>query len=182
MRVVFLDRDGVINDNKDNGYITSIEEFSLLPGVVESIKMLNDCGFEVIIVSNQAGIAKGVVSWSALREIEQLLRRRLREVSGTILKVYYCPHLPESGCGCRKPEIGLLLRAAKDFALDLSTAFLVGDAITDIEAGKRVGCYSILVKSGRGRAQFQEQRSWPVKPDNIVAHLPEAVQVILSNA
>jgi histidinol-phosphate phosphatase family protein len=182
MRVVFLDRDGVINVNRYGGYITRVEDFCLLPRAIEAIKSLNEHGFEVIIVSNQAGIAKGVVSWKVLREIEQLLWRRLRQVSGQILAAYYCPHVPEARCGCRKPEIGLFLRAMKDFALDLSTSFLVGDAITDIEAGKRTGCYSVLVKTGRGLTQLQAQSTWSVQPDRIVADLAEAVPVILSRA
>jgi histidinol-phosphate phosphatase family protein len=180
MRVVFLDRDGVINANKDGGYITRVEEFSLLPHAVEAIKALNDRGFEVIIVSNQAGIAKGAVSWQTLEDIEQVLRRCLCEVSGKILAAYYCPHLPEARCRCRKPEIGLFLRAARDFAVDFKSSVMIGDALTDIEAGKRVGCYTILVKTGRGLRQLQNQPDWPVQPDKIVEDLAEGVALILS--
>lgn len=190
MKAVFLDRDGTINEevNHANPRIKyapfSPEEFKLLPMAAEAIKLLNDSGLKVIVVGNQAGVAKGYFSEGTLEQITEKMRMELSKKEAFLDGVYYCLHHPDFGsekyrkvCDCRKPKPGLLKRAAADFKINLKESYLVGDKLTDIEAGKSVGCKTILVLTGFGE---QEQNiNKKVKPDHVVSNLYEAVNLIL---
>lgn len=153
-RAVFLDRDGTIN--KYVGFLRDIDEFELLDGVTDAIKKINSSGYLCIIVTNQPVIARGEVSFSQLEEIHKKMETELGLSGAYIDGVYYCPHHPHKGyegevtelkveCECRKPKPGMLLRAAKDFNIDLEQSFMVGDSENDVEAGIAAGCKSILI-------------------------------------
>lgn len=180
MKVIFLDRDGVINKNpKEHNYIKSWDEFVFLPGARKAIKRLNNHSYSVIVVSNQAGINKGLISQDRVEEIHRLMAEEIKNSGGEIRAVYYCPHREDENCDCRKPHPGLLLKAARDFSLDLKRSYLIGDAIEDISAGERAGCQTILVLTGRGKKHLHNRKEWESKPDFIAKDIEEAVDWIL---
>lgn len=147
VKVVFLDRDGLINQKApEHDYIRRKEDFVFLPGVFEAVKRLNDAGYLTIVVTNQRGIARGLMTAEALTEIHNHMCSEFEQHGGKISAIYVCPH--ESGtCTCHKPEIGLFLQAEQDFDIDKSASWMVGDSDSDIEAGKRFGVKSILTQS-----------------------------------
>lgn len=154
-RAVFLDRDGTINVEKN--YLHKIEDFEFIPGAPEAIRRLKDAGFLVIVVSNQAGIARGYFDEAAVEALHRHMQSELARIGTAIDAFYFCPHHPEEGvgaykvdCDCRKGEPGMLLRAAEEYDIDLHASFMVGDKLADIEAGERAGCRSILVLTGYG--------------------------------
>lgn len=178
MKTVFIDRDGVINRDRDD-YVRCVSEFQFLPGVKEALRRLAESGYRVVVISNQQAIGRGLMSLEALDEIDIKLREEVAEAGGRIDATYYCPHLEEENCGCRKPATGLLDRASRDFDVRLSETFLVGDAGRDIEAGKKAGCRTILVLSGKLTAVDID--SLPVKPDCVASDLYAAVDKILES-
>jgi D-glycero-D-manno-heptose 1,7-bisphosphate phosphatase len=157
-RAVFLDRDGVINVEKE--YLHRIEEFELIPGAPEAVRLLKEAGYRVVVVTNQSGVARGYYPLEAVHLLHRHLDRELA-LRGTSVDAYYiCPHHPVHGlgeygteCGCRKPLPGMLLKAAEDLSLDLNRSYLIGDKLSDIEAGRAAGCRSILVRTGYGRRE-----------------------------
>ncbi|MGH2354185.1 MAG: D-glycero-beta-D-manno-heptose 1,7-bisphosphate 7-phosphatase, partial [Chloroflexota bacterium] len=148
---VFLDRDGVINENLDGAYVRTWEAFRFLPGAVESIVALSQAGHPVVVVTNQGGIGRGHMTAAALDDIHARMVAAIRASGGLVDAVLYCPHHPDDGCECRKPRPGLLQRAACELGLDLSRSVFVGDHLTDLQAAVAAGCRPILVLTGRGR-------------------------------
>jgi D-glycero-D-manno-heptose 1,7-bisphosphate phosphatase len=150
---VFLDRDGVLIE--DRGLVTHAEELHLVAGVAEALQLLKTAGFRLIVVSNQAVVARGLISEEQLQQIDDAMARMLRAAGAPPLDaVYYCPHHPNATlpayrveCECRKPRPGALLRAAREHKIDLAASFTVGDRITDIIAGAAAGCRTVLVRS-----------------------------------
>ncbi len=153
MRAIFLDRDGVICENRPD-HVKNWSEFKFLPGVKNSLVKLSSLGLPIVVVTNQAVIGRGLASAEKVEEIHRLMVAEVTAAGGRIDRVYYCPHLPEEGCDCRKPKTGLLLQAAAEMGLDLNQSYLVGDAATDILAGQQVGCRTFLVLTGRGVEQL----------------------------
>jgi D-glycero-D-manno-heptose 1,7-bisphosphate phosphatase len=149
MRGIFLDRDGVICENRA-GHVKSWSEFEFLPGAKSGLVILSRLGLPIIVVTNQAVVGRGIVPASIVEEIHQRMMAEITAVGGRIERVIYCPHRPEDECDCRKPKPGMLLRAANEMGLDLSQSYLVGDAASDIQVGQQVGCHTSLVLTGRG--------------------------------
>jgi D-glycero-D-manno-heptose 1,7-bisphosphate phosphatase len=153
-KAAFIDRDGVINE--DRNYVHRIEDFVLLPGVVEGLKLLSKAEYRLIVVTNQAGIARGYYDQAAMDRLHDHLRAQLAEDGVALDAIYFCPHHPQGKvhaftieCDCRKPAPGMLLQAARDFDLDLATSLLIGDKLSDVQAGKRAGVrWTVIVKSG----------------------------------
>lgn len=183
-KAVFLDKDGTIN--VDKGYIDHYHKIDLLPNSAGAIKSLNSAGFKVIIVSNQAGIARGYFGEDTLQAIDKTLQKKLLCHAAYYDAVYYCPHHPEFGiypykkeCECRKPSPGMLIKAAEDFDLDLSESYMIGDKASDIEAGKRAGCKTILVLTGYGE---ESKKNLPdgSKPDHVAKDLLEAANWVVA--
>jgi len=141
-KAAFLDRDGVINRKSasEDEYITRWEEMQILPGVSEGIRLLNQAGFLVIVISNQRCIAKGLLSTAELDVIHRRLCSTLLARRARIDAIYYCPHEENPPCGCRKPEPGMLFAAAQEHAINLQSSWMIGDSTKDVEAGKRAGC------------------------------------------
>ena len=170
---VFMDRDGVINRAEVRNGVprppASIEDFELLPGVVEAVYRLRHAGFAVVIVTNQPDVARGDQRRSVVEAMNERVREAIEPDS-----IVVCYHDDADGCECRKPAPGMLLAAAEDLALDLTTSFMVGDRWRDIDAGRRAGCRTIFVDHG-----YEERR--PEAPDAVVADLTEAVTWILTN-
>lgn len=146
MKLVILDRDGVINYDSDN-YIKSPQEWQPIPGSLEAIACLKQAGFTVAVASNQSGIARGYYSHQDLADIHQKMLDLLAQKNGHIDKIVYCPHLPESGCGCRKPKPGMLLQIGDYFNTSLQGVPFIGDRITDIKAAKACNARPYLITS-----------------------------------
>ncbi|MDR1535377.1 MAG: D-glycero-beta-D-manno-heptose 1,7-bisphosphate 7-phosphatase [Planctomycetota bacterium] len=148
---VFLDRDGVLNVEK--GYLHRWEDWEWIPGAPPALAELSRAGFKLVVATNQAGVAKGYYGEDAVRRLHDRVNRDLRERTGTLIDAFYhCPHHPDFGppCACRKPRPGLLLRAAEELGLDLPASWMVGDKLSDLEAGRAASCRPLLVRTGYG--------------------------------
>jgi D-glycero-D-manno-heptose 1,7-bisphosphate phosphatase len=148
-RAIFLDRDGVINRNRAD-YVKCWQEFEFLPRALEGIRKLAALDVPIIIITNQSIIGRGLVTSAVVDSIHQRMQQAIEQAGGRIDAIYYCPHHPEAGCDCRKPQPGLLLRASRELSLDLSHSYLIGDAESDVQTAMGIGCLPIFVKSGRG--------------------------------
>jgi D-glycero-D-manno-heptose 1,7-bisphosphate phosphatase len=153
MRAIFLDRDGVICENRSD-HVKSWSEFRFLPDAKASLAALSRLGLPIVVVTNQAAIGRGMVSAEAVEEIHRQMMAEVAAYGGHIERVLYCPHRPDEACDCRKPQPGLLLKAAAEMGLDLTRSYMVGDAATDLLAAQQVGCRSFLVLTGRGMQQL----------------------------
>src|SRR6187431_2427615 len=182
-RAVFLDRDGTIVE--EAGYLDRLERLFFFPYSVDAVRALNRAGFAVVVITNQAGIARGIVKESFVEEAHQFIARRLEAGGATIDAFYYCPHYPEgtvaefrATCDCRKPQPGLLLRAAADLNLDLEHSFVVGDRWHDLAAGQAVGASGVLVRTGLGK-QDEWEPAAGTTPAAVVDNLMDAAAWIL---
>lgn len=182
-KAVFLDRDGTIVE--DIGYINSPKDLALIPGAVDAIRMLNEAGYKVVVITNQAGVARGLVTEDMLQTIDKTLHKYILSGGAHLDAIYYCPHHPEYGfypykqaCECRKPHPGLIKKAEKDLKIDLSQSYMIGDKATDVEAGSRAGTKTIFVLTGKG---MKEREKLNGKPDHVADNLLEAIQWILKN-
>jgi len=170
VRVVFLDRDGVINENRAN-YVTSWGEFRLLQGSLEALALLTRCGYRIFIVTNQACINRGLVERTTVDAIHLRLAQIAQDHGARINDVRLCPHRPDENCRCRKPQPGMLLDLAHQYNIDLDHATFIGDALSDVAAGRAVGCQTVLVRSGRGAEQCRMLTNDTPQPDFIAADL-----------
>ncbi|HOD12666.1 MAG TPA: HAD-IIIA family hydrolase [Candidatus Omnitrophota bacterium] len=183
MKIVFFDRDGVINQFPGHGnYVTKVKEFKFLPGAIASIVQLTRHGYSIFIVSNQAGIGKGIYSRDKLRRINNYMLRHIRQAGGRINRAFYCTHRSDADCDCRKPRIGSVKRAMQLMKKPLAKAryaYFVGDDRTDIEAGHNAKCKTIFVLSGKNTTA-DVVKSWRVKPDLIAKTIVEATHIIIN--
>jgi D-glycero-D-manno-heptose 1,7-bisphosphate phosphatase len=171
-RAVCLDRDGTVID--DVGYPRDPGQVRLLPGAAEALCVLQRSGFMLVVVSNQSGIGRGLVSRDEAHRVHAQFVAELAAHGVRLDGAYYCPHAPEATCACRKPEPGLLLQAADELGLDLARSVVVGDKPSDIAAGKRAGCRTVLFG---GNFQPEDSSS---TPDAVANDWPSAVRWILS--
>jgi D,D-heptose 1,7-bisphosphate phosphatase len=174
-RAVFLDRDGTIT--RDVPYCSRPEDLELLPGVGEGIRLLNENGFMVVIISNQSGIARNYFTEAMLQKIHQKMKDDLAKYGAHIDAIYYCPHHPDSGCECRKPKPTLAFRAAKEHHIDLSRSFFIGDKLQDIKAGHLAGCKTLLISTAKTSEILLEGE---VEPDFTAPSFRQAVQLLLA--
>ncbi len=152
---IILDRDGVLNEKAPRAeYVRTWSEFKWRPGAKESLRLLNEAGFRVIIVSNQAGIARGAMTEAALKDIHLQMVREAEQSGGRVDAIYYCPHNWEEGCECRKPKPGMLFQAQRDFSLNLSRTMFVGDDERDAQAADAAGCMAALVSDSKSLLQI----------------------------
>lgn len=173
-RAVFIDRDGTIN--KDVPYCSCPEDFQLLPLVAEGIRLLNQQGIKVVVVTNQSGISRGYFTEEMLTQIHRKMQLELAEGGASVDAIYYCPHHPDSHCNCRKPQPTMLLRAARELDLDLSHSYVVGDSDMDIQMGKTAGCKTIWVTQS---VEVQNRRNQIPNPDYAVPTLCDAAKWIV---
>jgi D-glycero-D-manno-heptose 1,7-bisphosphate phosphatase len=154
-RFVFLDRDGVINQDSHD-FIKSPDEWQPLDGSLDAIALLNQHGYQVAVITNQSGLARGMFDEAALAQIHAKMQRMAVEHGGKITAIYYCPHGPDSTCECRKPKPGLLLQCAAEHQIDLTETWMIGDSYRDLQAGIAAGAKSVLVKTGNGQKTLTE--------------------------
>lgn len=188
IKAVFLDRDGTIVE--DTGHLHEREKVRFFPGVAEAIKLLNEKGFKVIVVTNQAGVARGLYTEETVRELNSYIQECLAGQEAIIERFYYCPHHIEGVveeyrkvCDCRKPNPGMIQQAVCDFDIDLKSSFVIGDNLSDVEAGRRAGCRTILLASSRSGAMDESDLKVTSenRPDHIAGDLYEAVQWLLKS-
>ena len=178
--VVFLDRDGVINRDSPD-YIKSWSEFEFLPGSLKALKQLTLNRFLIIIITNQSVIHRKMVSKKDLDVIHDMMKKTIRSNGGEIKDIFYCPHVPEDRCDCRKPKPGLIYRAKMKYQIDLESSIMVGDSAKDIECARNAGCGSaILVKTGNGAMAEKILKEKMIHPDVIVPSLLEAARWIIT--
>jgi len=180
---VFLDRDGTMN--VDVGYLDSVERFTLFPWTLEAVRLLRNSGYYVVVVTNQSGVARGMVDETFVEEIHQLMQEDLAMVGSQLDGLYYCPHESDAlvreyrmECDCRKPKSGLIARAVADLDIDVSRSFVVGDKWSDIGLAQNVGARGVLVRTGYGRSQEQQPVDGVV-PEAVVDTLMDAVGWII---
>jgi len=156
---VFLDRDGTLNE--DLGYVHTVDQWRWLPGAIEGLQLLDAAGYALVIVSNQAGIARGFYQSDAVTKLHEWVRVQLQQHNIALAGAYFCPHHPDftGPCTCRKPEPGLIWQAARDLALDCENSWMIGDKTSDIHAGQAAGLRSIGVQTGYGVAESTTIRS-----------------------
>jgi D-glycero-D-manno-heptose 1,7-bisphosphate phosphatase len=148
-KFVLMDRDGVINEDSPD-FIKTPDEWIPLPGSLEAIALLHKHGFKIIVITNQSGLGRGLFDATALQLIHAKMAAMAEAQGGKIERIYYCPHVPEAGCPCRKPQPGLLQAFARDYRVDLRDMPFVGDALRDVQAALAVGGKPLLVKTGKG--------------------------------
>lgn len=177
-RAVFLDRDGTIGE--ELGYVNHIDRFQIFPFASEAIHELNRAEIPVIVVTNQSGIARNIFPESLVHEVHKKMVAELAGGGAWVDAIYFCPHKSEDACECRKPNPGLLHRAAREHGLDLAASWIVGDRYADLEMGHTAGARGILVMTGYGRGEYELHRaSWPRQPDARAENLRDAVRYIL---
>ncbi|MFZ5800775.1 MAG: D-glycero-alpha-D-manno-heptose-1,7-bisphosphate 7-phosphatase [Candidatus Omnitrophota bacterium] len=187
MKIIFLDRDGVINRYPGHKrYVTRVKDLKILPGALEALKKLTEAGFRIFIISNQAGVGKGLYSQAKLKAITTKLLKVVQKYGAKIHGVFYCTHRSDLGCACRKPKLGLINKAMQGPRLRREASrrspiskpiFFVGDSIIDVETAQNAGFKSILVLSGREKKR--NTRLWKLRPDYIVKDLRAAAEIVL---
>ena len=185
-RAVFIDRDGTISE--EVGYVNHVSRFRLFPYAAEAIRLLNRHEWLAIVITNQAGVARGYFDEELVQRIHQQMNADLRSAGAKLDQIYYCAHHPSVGaapyrvaCDCRKPLPGLITKAAHEFSIDLSQSWMVGDRYSDIELARNAGVKSALVMTGYGRGEWEHQhdrRKYP--PDVVAENLLMAVRQITS--
>lgn len=179
MKLIILDRDGVINFDSDK-FIKSPDEWQPIPGSLEAVARLNQNGYRVVVASNQSGVGRGLFDMATLNAIHAKMHKALAQFGGRIDAVFYCPHAADSQCGCRKPRAGLFQQIGERFHVDLVGVPAVGDSLRDLQAAAEVGCQPMLVETGKGRKTL-DAGGLPAGT-KIYANLAEAVDAILGGA
>ena len=184
-RAVFMDRDGTISE--EIGYVNHPARYKVFPYSARAVRLLNEAGWLAILVTNQAGVARGYFTEEMIGEVHERLEQELARMGARLDAIYYCAHHPSVGeppyrldCDCRKPKAGLIKRASADFDIDLGNSWMVGDRYSDIELAHNAGVRSAFVLSGYGRGEWEYQRSsWKLQPDLVSENLLEAVNSIV---
>lgn len=174
-RAIFIDRDGTINIDKD--YLTDPDQLEFIEGSPEAIALANKLGLKVIIISNQSGIARGLMTTEQVERVNARLIQMLESRGAMVDAVYYCPHHPNNGdiCTCRKPDVGMLVRAKEEFNLDLAASFVVGDKWSDVKCGENAGTYTSLVLTGFGENDYRRCIDERIKIDYLAKNLYDSV-------
>jgi len=180
MKIIFLDRDGVINRYPgDKNYVTRVKDFAFLPGALTALKNLTKEKYRIFIISNQAGVGKGTYSQAALDAITDLMLKKVNKGGAEISGVFYCTHRADANCSCRKPKLGLIRKALKKIRFKSAKAtYFVGDSIMDVQTGKNSGFKTILVLSGKEK--LKNQNNWEAQPDFIAKDLLAATKIVLN--
>ena len=185
-RAVFIDRDGTISE--EVGYVNHVSRYRVFPFATEAIRTLNEAGRLAVLVTNQAGVARGYFEEEMIGRVHTLLVEELKKGGARLDAIYYCPHHPSVGeppyrldCDCRKPRPGLIRRAAKDLDIDLGRSWMVGDRYSDTELARNAGVRAAFVLTGYGRGEYEHQsRAWKHRPDLVAEDLLEAVRKIIN--
>ena len=174
---VFLDRDGTVSE--EVGYMFDVSRYKIFPWTGDAIRRLNDSGMKVALATNQSGIERGYFREEMVHRVHDHLRAEIARSRARLDAAYFCPHHPNSGCPCRKPRPGMLIRGQVELDIDLGCSYMVGDRYGDVHAGNAAGVTTVLVLTGDGREEHERHKSEEVQPDLIAEDLAEAVDLIL---
>jgi D-glycero-D-manno-heptose 1,7-bisphosphate phosphatase len=184
-RAIIMDRDGTLCE--EVGYVNHVSRIRVPERSVRAVRLANEAGFQTVVVTNQAGVARGYFEEALILDVHDRIREVLADGGARLDGMYYCPHHPSAGeapyrrdCDCRKPGPGMLLRASREMGIDLRRSYMVGDSPKDIEAGRAAGATTILLRTGYGRGEIEHRSDrWSVRPDHVAEDLLEAVEWIL---
>lgn len=180
-RAVFIDRDGTIN--VDVIYMHRVGDIRYYPGVLKGIAHLKKAGFKIIIITNQSAVARGIITEKKLAQIHARIKRDIEKAGGTVDGIYYCPHMPDAGCACRKPGTLMLETAAKEHKIELARSYFIGDRMLDVEAGKKMGMKAVLVpEKGHEKDVLAQQKKSKAKPDYKCGDFGEAADWVLGDS
>ena len=187
-RAVFIDRDGTLND--EVGYVNHLSRFRLFEFAAPAIRLLNQAGWRTFVVTNQSGVARGFFDEDLVKRVHSHMLKQLARDEARIDGIYWCPHHPTAGqppyrqeCDCRKPQPGLLHRAARDFNLNLARSVVIGDRYLDVNMAHKAGARGVLVLTGYGLGEYEYQRhSWPSPPDYVANDVLDAVNWVIRNS
>src|SRR5436190_1085234 len=170
-----MDRDGTVSE--EVGYMYEAGLYRPFPWTGEAVRQINDNGFKAVLITNQSGVGRGFFPESTVHAVHDILRNELARWNAHLDGIYYCPHRPETGCGCRKPQPGMLLKAAEDLKIDLQRSFMIGDRYIDVHMAHAAGVRSVLVRTGDGAVQLEEYGDPSnVQPDFVADDLLDAVK------
>ncbi|MBV8857926.1 MAG: HAD family hydrolase [Acidobacteria bacterium] len=186
-RAVFIDRDGTISE--EVGYVNHVSRYRVFPFAAAAVRALNEAGWLAVLVTNQAGVARGYFEEEMIGRVHGVLAEELEKGGARLDAVYYCPHHPSVGeppyrldCDCRKPRPGLIKRAAEELGIDLTRSWMVGDRYSDTELARNAGTRAAFVLTGYGRGEHEHQsQAWKHRPDLVAENLLEAVKEIISS-
>ena len=176
---VFLDRDGTVSE--EVGYMYDVSLYRVFPWTGEAIRRINQSGMKVILATNQSGIDRGYFTESMVNKVHNRLRDEISKAKAKLDGVYFCPHHPEAGCKCRKPNPGMLRRAERELGVDLQRSYMVGDRYLDVRTGKAAGAFAVLVLTGDGQEEYELHKNDDIQPDFVADNLAEAVDCILGD-
>jgi D-glycero-D-manno-heptose 1,7-bisphosphate phosphatase len=177
---IFLDRDGVIIANRPQ-YVRSWADVEIFPQAIQALKKLNGLPYKIVVVTNQAGVSRGLISLEIAEEINRRLREVIESAGGRIDGIYMCPHKPEDGCNCRKPRPGLIEQAARELSLDLADSLMIGDMYSDLLAGQAAGIPRLaLVRTGLGARQLEDPPAERLGPFEVFEQLSEALAALIA--
>jgi D-glycero-D-manno-heptose 1,7-bisphosphate phosphatase len=177
---IILDRDGVIIENREN-YVRSWADVEIYPQALQALVDASHSAFKIVIITNQAGVGKGIIPLQTATEINQQLVQIIKKVGGRVDGLYMCPHTPQDQCECRKPRPGMILQAERELSLDLSRSWMIGDALSDLQAGRAAGVGQLaLVRTGRGAHHAQLAENTSLGPFQLYADLNDAMQHLLN--
>ena len=177
---VFLDRDGTLI--LDKHYLSSPDKVKLYSCAAESVKKLRAAGFKIIVVTNQSGIARGMFSQKDLAKVNRQFLSLLKKQGAKIDGLYYCPHIDDDNCNCRKPKTGMVLQAAKEHNIDLSRSYAVGDSVRDYMLGNNFGGKGVFILTGHGKKQARNLRKQKTKPLAVCKNIKQAAVLVIKNA
>jgi D-glycero-D-manno-heptose 1,7-bisphosphate phosphatase len=176
-RAIFMDRDGTVSE--EIGYMYHAGLYRLFPWTADAIRRINNAGFKAVLITNQSGVGRGLFAEATVHEVHEILRTELARAAAHLDAIYYCPHKPETGCECRKPLPGMLLKASADLNIDLTRSFMIGDRYIDIQTGLAAGARQVLVRTGDGAAEIEKHaRTSSIQPDFVADNLLDAVNAI----
>ena len=177
-KAIFMDRDGTVSE--EIGYMYHTHLYKPFPWTGPAIRKINESGIKAILVTNQSGVERGYFPESQVHEVHDILRIELARHNAKLDAIYYCPHHPETGCDCRKPRPGMLLRAQQELGIDLSQSYMIGDKYLDVDLAYAAGTRSVLVMTGYGREEYEKHKHLPQQPHFVAQNLLEAIESIMS--
>jgi D-glycero-D-manno-heptose 1,7-bisphosphate phosphatase len=176
-KAIFIDRDGTVSE--EVGYMYHAGLFRPFPWTGQAIRRINESEMKAILVTNQSGLGRGYFSEETLVEVHAVLQAELARFQAHLDAIYYCPHSPDAGCDCRKPNPGMLIRASREFGIDLKDSYFIGDRYLDVQTAHSVGARSVLVLTGDGRTELARRKNETIQPDIVSETLLTAVETIL---
>jgi D-glycero-D-manno-heptose 1,7-bisphosphate phosphatase len=179
-KAIFIDRDGTISE--EVGYMYDASLYKTFSYSGPAIRRINESGMKAVLITNQSGVGRGYFDEAMVHRVHDILNSELRQHGARLDAIYYCPHAPDAGCECRKPQPGLLRRAERELNIDLNSSYVIGDKHVDVATAYSVGARAVMVMTGYGRTEYEAHKADPQQPHYIASDLVDAVDAILSGA